>query len=113
MKTRRGTVYVDDLVAGLIQETDAGYLFCYDNAYLERPDAQAVSLNLPLRPRPYVSTTLFPFFNGLLAEGSLAEMQCRTLKIDEQDTFGRLLETCHETIGAVTVRTTSPTSEAS
>lgn len=113
MIIRRGTVYVDDLVAGVIEETANGYVFSYDSVYLDRPGAQAVSLNLPLRTRPYISSTLFPFFSGLLAEGSLAEMQCRTLKIDERDSFGRLLETCHETIGAVTVRTAGPVGVAS
>ena len=113
MKIRRGTVYVDDLIAGFIEETTDGYVFKYDSRYLNQPNAQAVSLTLPLRPQPYVSATLFSFFCGLLAEGSLAEMQCRTLKLDERDTFGRLLETCHDTIGAVTVRTASATTEAS
>jgi HipA-like protein len=48
---------------------------------------------------------LFPFFSGLLAEGTLREMQCRMRRIDENDDFGLLLETAGgDVIGAVTVR---------
>ncbi|MBW6488067.1 HipA N-terminal domain-containing protein [Sulfurimonas sp.] len=47
---------------------------------------------------------LFPFFFNLLSEGNLKSMQCRELKIDEDDNFTRLLKTTQEnTIGAITV----------
>lgn len=86
--------------AGVISETDAGtYHFVYDPNY----QAQAVSVTLPRRAAAYDSADLFPFFAGLLAEGALAESQCRELKIDERDFFGRLLATCRDAIGAVTV----------
>lgn len=51
------------------------------------------------------SKVLFPFFYGLLAEGAQERMQCRTMRIDENDHFTRLAETCREgAIGAVYVR---------
>ena len=43
---RQGTVLVRNITAGTLQETDIGYLFQYDPAYLKRPDASAVSLTL-------------------------------------------------------------------
>ena len=50
------------------------------------------------------SKVLFPFFYGLLAEGAQERMQCRTMRIDENDHFTRLAETCREgAIGAVYV----------
>lgn len=112
MKHRRGIVYVNGQSAGLIEETEDGFSFSYQPGYLGMPGAQPVSLTLPLRASPYVSRTLLAFFAGLLAEGTLAEIQCRTQKIDELDLFGRLLVTCHETIGAVTVRAISASPEA-
>lgn len=112
MKHRSGIVYVDDQSAGLIEETADGFSFSYQPSYLGLPGAQPVSLTLPLRTSPYVSRTLFAFFAGLLAEGTLAEIHCRTQKIDELDLFGRLLVTCHETIGAVTVRAIPASAEA-
>ena len=55
--------------------------------------------------KEFYSDILFPFFYGLLAEGEEKVLQCRTLKIDENDHFTRLLKTADEnTIGAITVR---------
>jgi len=48
---------------------------------------------------------LFSFFSGLLSEGINKDIQCRLLKIDENDDFTRLLKTAGEdTIGAITVK---------
>jgi HipA-like protein len=48
---------------------------------------------------------MFPFFSGLLAEGLNKQIQCRMLKIDEQDDFTRLIKTATtETIGAITLK---------
>jgi HipA-like protein len=61
-------------------------------------------MTLPKRAEPYASKVLFPFFHGLLAEGILKETQCRKLKLDENDYFGRLIKTAHsDTIGTITV----------
>lgn len=50
------------------------------------------------------SNVLFPFFYGLLAEGVQKRLQCRGLKIDENDHFTRLAETCRQgVIGAAYV----------
>jgi HipA-like protein len=41
----------------------------------------------------------------MLSEGANKKLQCRQLKIDENDYFGLLLATAtHDTIGAVTVK---------
>src|SRR3989339_513513 len=59
---RRGKVYVKSRFAGIIGESDAGYYFSYDQAYLGLPDAEPVSVTLPLRNEPYESKTMIPFF---------------------------------------------------
>ena len=60
---------------------------------------------MPKQAAPFRSTALFPFFFGLLAEGENKAIQCRLLRIDENDHFTRLLRTCTtETIGGITVR---------
>ena len=105
---RRGLVRVKGIAAGLLEETPSGYLFTYDPVYLACEDAVAVSLTLPLRSEPYVSPHLFPFFEGLLAEGSLRELQSRLHKIDLEDSFGLLLKTAaSDVIGCVTVEPVS------
>ncbi|MDP6630556.1 MAG: HipA N-terminal domain-containing protein [Kiritimatiellia bacterium] len=102
--SRIGNVYCQGGLAGRIEERPDGYRFIYDTAYLALKDAAPVSLTLPLQSEPYDSTVLFPFFYGLLAEGILKDTQCRILKLDEDDHFGRLLKTAgSDTIGDVTV----------
>ncbi|MEI6809722.1 MAG: HipA N-terminal domain-containing protein [bacterium] len=102
--SRSGRVYCYGIPAGLIEETPDGFRFAYDTAYLSSAGTRSISLTLTKRLEPYTSRLLFPFFFGLLAEGILKETQCRKLKLDENDHFGRLLKTAHcDTIGAVTV----------
>ena len=45
---RTAYVYVRNVFAGQLCETDEGYLFTYDDDYMENPDAGAVSLTMPL-----------------------------------------------------------------
>ena len=102
--SRIGQVYVNDRRAGMIAETVDGFAFTYDAAYLADPATAPISLTMPKRPEAFVAQHLFPVFCGILAEGSLATIQCRTQHIDERDLFGRLLATCRDTIGALSVR---------
>jgi len=46
--SRKGFVFFDGTKCGLISETDEGYLFEYDDNWTKSPDAQPVSLTLPL-----------------------------------------------------------------
>ena len=100
-----GTVFVNGVQAGLLQLTDAGkYVFRYEDMYFVNAAMPPVSISLPKNSQVHESDTLFPFFYGLLAEGVNKEIQCRLLKIDEQDDFTRLLKTAAtDTIGAVTI----------
>ena len=102
--SRIGKVFSGGHFAGRIEELPDGYRFTYDAEYLALPETHAISLTLPKRSEPFTSAVLFPFFFGLLAEGILKDTQCRKLKLDEDDHFGRLLKTAHsDTIGDVTV----------
>ncbi len=98
------TVYVKGVEAGVLARFRNGsYEFRYTRRYLEsaRP---SVAFSLPKRKAVHRSAVLFPFFFGLLAEGEQKRMQCRAMRIDENDPFSRLAETCREgTIGAVYV----------
>ena len=66
---RKAEVYVRNIFAGILEENDIGYSFTYDSDYLERKDASVVSLTMPMQAEPYVSKTLFSFFDGLIPEG--------------------------------------------
>lgn len=101
--TRKGKVYVQNQYAGLIRETDRGYVFSYDKAYLSLENALPVSLTLPLREEAYVSNTLFPFFDGLIPEGWLLNVVERNWKLDGSDRFGLMLVACKDCIGDVRI----------
>lgn len=45
---KQAEVYLYDRLAGILTESDEGYRFCYDTAYLAFEDAEAISLTLPL-----------------------------------------------------------------
>ena len=97
-------VYVRNHFAGTLSETDEGYCFSYDPAYLQSPHPSPVSLTLPLTEESYHSKTLFSFFVGLIPEGWLLSVVSRNWKIDKKDRFGLLLVACRDGIGNVTIR---------
>ncbi|GAB2691169.1 phosphatidylinositol kinase [Hymenobacter frigidus] len=104
MKSAAAEVLYNGQVAGLLRRSETGFEFRYATDYLAS-DNPPVSLTLPKRPSPFLAPVLFAFFSGLLAEGTAKDIQCRSLRIDENDDFTRLLLTAHtETIGAITVR---------
>lgn len=100
---RRARVYFDREPIGVLEERPGGgFRLVYDPAVIER-GAPAASWSLPVRPEPYESDVLFPFFRGLLTEGNLRALQHRVLRIDDRDDFGLLLEIGRDPIGAVWV----------
>ena len=103
---KKAEVYRSGVLAGiLIQEKRDSYIFRYDDFYFNNPDQPAISLILPKNNKEYHSKNLFPFFFNMLSEGINKKLQCRQLKIDENDYFSLLLATAQiDTIGAVTLK---------
>lgn len=105
MDEKKAEVYYNNILSGYLIKSEGKFIFKYTKEYLMDDSLPSISLTLPKRDEPYVSAFLFPFFYGLLAEGENKDMQCRVLKIDENDSFTRLLKTASEdTIGGVTVK---------
>jgi serine/threonine-protein kinase HipA len=101
----KALVFNNNIEAATLERTKDGFIFTYLDDYFKDSARPAVSLSFPKNQKQYHSKYLFPFFSGLLAEGYNKEVQCRTLKIDENDEFTRLVKTARtETIGAITVR---------
>lgn len=94
-----------NILAGILTKKDDGtFSFKYNEAYLEMPEAQNISVNFPLQNEPFESAHLFAFFFNMLSEGNVKTAQCRNMKIDENDSFTRLLKTAKDdTIGSVSV----------
>jgi len=57
---KQAAIYLYDRKAGLLTEDETGYTFRYDTDYLRQPDAEAVSLTLPLTEQIYCDKVLFP-----------------------------------------------------
>ena len=100
---RSAQIFVRDRLAGILSETDAGYVFSYDADYLADPSAQAVSLTLPKQSEAYISKTLFAFFDGLIPEGWLLDIAQSSWKIDARDRMSLLLACCKDCIGDIGV----------
>lgn len=101
---RKAKVFFKDKAAGWLTQGEDGYEFVYDAAYLALPDAQAVSLTLPLQSAAYTSNVLFPFFDGLIPEGWLLTIAEQNWKLNPRDRMGLLLACCKDCIGAVSVQ---------
>jgi serine/threonine-protein kinase HipA len=108
--SRRAHVYYRARLAGTLTELQhGGYRFAYDPAYLD--EGAAISLTLPLQAEPFETPELFPFFAGLVPEGWYLHIVAPTIKVDENDTFGLLLHTCEDCIGAVSLREVTDATE--
>jgi serine/threonine-protein kinase HipA len=99
--TRRATVCVDSIRAGVLCEYERGarYELSYDPEYKGAP----ISLTMPLRSAPYTFRYFPPFFDGLLPEGVQLEALLRSRKIDKDDVFSQLLAVGSDLVGNVTV----------
>jgi len=102
-RKRQGIVYNRNIKAGILERFGAGYRFSYFPEYLSRPDAEAVSLTLPLRKEPFESERMFPYFLGLIPEGWFLDLTRRALKIDPDNVFEILLCCCKDCIGTTSI----------
>ena len=100
---RRAKIFVHKNWAGTLTEDENGYHFKYHDDYLKTDYAEPVSLTFTLQEKPFHSTSLFPFFDGLIPEGWLLEIAQRSWKINPRDRMGLLLATCRDCIGAVSI----------
>jgi serine/threonine-protein kinase HipA len=100
---RQAQVYYKNEFAGIIRETDEGFLFQYNAEYLTSTASKPVSLTLPLQQKAFTSKVLFPFFDGLIPEGWLLNIAVANWKIKPNDRFGLLLTLCKDSIGCVSI----------
>lgn len=101
---RKAKIKIHDRTAGWLTQNENGYHFIYDTGYLGSPDAEPVSLTLPLNEVPYTSKVLFSFFDGLIPEGWLLDIAEKNWKINPRDRMGLLLACCKDCIGAVSIQ---------
>lgn len=101
---RTGIIKYNNELAGTLTEEDSGeYVFEYDESYVQKHPNQFITFQMPVTTRPYRSTRLFPFFDGLIPEGWLLNIAAESWKINKNDRMGLLLACCQNAIGAVSV----------
>ena len=100
---RKANIFLNDKIAGLLSEQEEGYVFQYAESFLTDPEALAVSFTLPLQKEPFISKTMFAFFDGLIPEGWLLDVAVETWKLDPRDRMGLLITCCKDCIGAVSI----------
>lgn len=100
---RKAKVEIYNQYAGDLVQDENGYHFNYHQDYLNKVDAVAVSLTLPLQQAVFTSKVLFPFFDGLIPEGWLLEIAEKNWKLSARDRMGLLLACCKDCIGAVSI----------
>ena len=71
---KQAGIYVNDVFCGILKEDEEGFHFSYDEAYLTRQDAAAVSPTMPLNIQQYDKEMMFPVFDGLIPEGWLLDI---------------------------------------
>ena len=101
---RKAYVYVQNDFSGILEETDEGYAFTYDQDYMNKENASPVSLTLPIQNERFTSRTLFSFFDGLIPEGWLLRVVTRNWKIPNTDRYAILLVACKDPIGNVSIK---------
>ena len=101
---RVARVSISGELVGYLTEVGGETFFAYIPAWLAHPNAQPVSLTLPLRAEPYTHQGLLPFFENLLPEGWLFDVASKKLKVSKDDPFGMLLATCGDCVGAVEIK---------
>jgi|SRR5690554_1345545 len=101
---RQGAIWINNEQAGILKETDDGYFFSYDTAYLKKDNPTAIALSLPLQEEEFQSEYLFPFFDGLIPEGWLLDIAQKNWKLNPRDRMGLLLNTCRDCIGNISIR---------
>ena len=100
---RKAEIKIHENTAGWLTQDENGYHYIYDTNYLQLPDAEPVSLTLPLRETPYDSKMLFAFFDGLIPEGWLLDIAEKNWKLNPRDRMELLLLCCKDCIGAVSI----------
>lgn len=99
---RQANVYYNGRLAGrLIEDDDGHFQFRYDLLY--QADGAPIAFSIPLSVETYHWNGLHPFFENLVSEGWLRRVQAQTQHLDENDSFGLLLENGRDLVGAVSV----------
>jgi len=90
-------------VGVLNRQPNKSFLFKYDDQYLLKKEAIAISVNFPIEKNEFLSPRLHPFFDNLIMEGWLLNQTEKKFHIDKKNRWGLLMLVGANPIGAVSV----------
>lgn len=102
-------IFFKDQFAGFLEEEPGGSTcFTYDDDFL-KTNKESIAINLPRAQRVHrYKDGLHPFFDNLVAEGWLAEIQAKTISCNKEDRFKLLMAFGQDCIGAISVDDPKP-----
>ena len=77
--------------------------FVYDPLYMDRPDANPISISLPLQEAPFSPQKTKCFFDGLLPEGFTRRTVAQWMHVSEDDYLSILAGLGRECLGAIRI----------
>ncbi len=97
-------IYFQDKFAGILTEEPGGRCrFTYDEDF-RKTYSKGISVNLATTKAEHLfENGLHPFFDNLVAEGWLAEIQARAISTNPNNRFELLMTFGHDLVGAVSV----------
>lgn len=100
--TKTLQVYFHETVIGqLVQDDDGEINFTYDKAWLNDPNAVAISCSLPLRQETFRRKECRAFFEGILPEDNQRKLIAKNLGISDKNDFSMLEKIGGECAGAL------------
>ncbi|MEY3369396.1 MAG: hypothetical protein RLZZ361_66 [Cyanobacteriota bacterium] len=93
----------DNKFAGILEQRPGNdYLFTYDEEFQKQ--GISISTHLPINKREHLSRNgLHPFFDNLIAEGPLAKIQAKAIRVRDTERFKLLMAFGFDLMGAVSV----------
>jgi len=97
-------IYFHDIFTGkLIQNKENNLCFQYNDAYIKRGAAPAISLSMPVQPALYEDNRVKSYFSGLLPEAISRHRLAKYLGISEKNSFALLEAIGGECAGALSL----------
>ncbi len=91
-------------IGHLTKTTDGSMQFCYDDNWLDEPNAYPISLSLPLQSQPHIGDPVANYFDNLLPDLTSTRQNIqRRHSTDSTDVFDLLHAIGHDCVGSLSL----------
>ena len=96
-------VYLNQDLAGQLEESQGKLLFTYQQTWLESDQFIPLSVTMGPQREPFLDELTRPFFENLLPEGEIRGAIAKLKQLSERNTFGLLGEIGGDCAGAISL----------